>query len=84
MTTKERAIKITKENLHLVFGETSAPKRLEKISELYVPSEVLFVDPMGVFKTHEAISDVVTNLQAMGPGQVFSELGEHSCIRFVG
>jgi hypothetical protein len=81
MTTKDKAIQLTKDNLHLVFGETSAPKRLEKIGELYVPSsEALFVDPMGVFKTHEAISDMVAKLQALGPGQVFTEIGERSCI----
>jgi hypothetical protein len=79
MTTKDKAIQLTKENLHQVFGETSAPKRLEKIAEFYVPSsEVLLVEPTGVFKTHEGISDIVAKIQADTPGQVVSEIGECS------
>jgi lauroyl/myristoyl acyltransferase len=81
MTTKDKVIQLTKDNLQRVFGETSAPKRLEMIRELWVPSsEALFVDPLGVFKSHEAISDMVVKIQAINPGQGFTEIGESSYI----
>lgn len=77
MTTKDQAIQLTKENLHSVFGEKDTQKRLQKLSELWVPdSEALFIDPLGAFKSHKAISDMVSRLQESGPGQVFTELSK--------
>lgn len=81
MTTKEKAIQITKDNLLLVFGEDSTPKRLEKISELYAPSsEVFLADPWAISKTHEGISNIVTKVKSQSPGYVVSEIGECFCI----
>jgi hypothetical protein len=77
--SKAQAIQLTKDNLHIVFGETDVNKRLETISNLYVQSsEVLFIDPMGAFRSHQAISDMVSKLQEMGPGDVFSEIGVYA------
>ncbi|KAH7126950.1 hypothetical protein B0J11DRAFT_290328 [Dendryphion nanum] len=77
MTSKAQAIQLTKDNLHRIFGETDEKKRLEAIASIWVPSsDLLFVDPLGVFKTHQGISDMVAKLQELGPGQVFSERGE--------
>lgn len=79
MATKEQAIQLMKDNIHLVFGERDVTKRLETISSSYVPSsEVLFIDPMGVHRSHQAISDYVSKLQEMGPEDVFSEIGMYS------
>jgi hypothetical protein len=79
MATKEQAIQLTKDNLHLVFGERDVTKRLETISVKYVlSSEVLFIDPMGVYRSHQAVSDMVSKLQEMGPEDVFSEIGMYS------
>ncbi|KAF2007196.1 hypothetical protein P154DRAFT_592409 [Amniculicola lignicola CBS 123094] len=77
MTTKETAIQLTRANLYSIFGETNPSTRLSKIAQLWVPdTEVLFIDPLGVFNTHQGISDMVAKLQDMGPGQVFTELSE--------
>lgn len=79
MTTKAQAVTLTKDNLHLIFGETSPEKRLDKISELWVPSsDVLFVEPHALIKSHQGISDMVAKLQELGPGQVFSETSKPS------
>lgn len=75
MTTKETAISLTKFNLFDIFGETDAAKRLSSIGKVWVPSgECHFVDPMGIYKTHQGISDMVAKLQEMSSGQVFREL----------
>ena len=77
MTSKSRAIAITTENLTLVFGETDASKRKQKLTDLwYGDNEVLFIDPLGVFKTHEAILGLIEKLLAMGVGLEFSAIGE--------
>ena len=79
MATKEQVIQLTKDNINLVFGESDVTKRLETISSIYAPdSDVLFVDPMGAHRSHQSISDMVSKLQEMGPGDVFSEIGMYS------
>jgi hypothetical protein len=81
MTTKAQAIHLIKQNLHAIFGERNIEKRLFKIANLWVSSnDVLFVDAMGVFKSHQAISGMVDKILAMGgPEDVFSELSKHCC-----
>lgn len=78
MTTQSQATSLTKANLHSIFGERNPQTRLSNIAKLWVPSsDVLFVDPTGVFKTHEAISEMVNQILAMsGPDDVFSELSK--------
>jgi hypothetical protein len=80
MATKDRAIELTKQNLHAIFGERNIEKRLSSIASLWVSSsDVLFVDAMGVFKSHQAISDMVDKILSMGgPEYVFSETSKHS------
>lgn len=78
-TTKESAIALTKSNLFHVFGEPNATKRLSVISEIWAPSgECLFIEPGGVFKTHQSINDMITKLQEGISGQVFCELSKFS------
>jgi|SRR5690242_1115073 len=76
MTSQNRAIELTKLNLHSIFGERAAEKRLHTIMKTWGASgELLFVDEMGVFKTHEAISGVVDKIQSLGdPDDSFVEL----------
>ncbi|OAK97861.1 hypothetical protein IQ06DRAFT_296138 [Phaeosphaeriaceae sp. SRC1lsM3a] len=80
-STKESVIALTKLNLFDVFGETDATKRLAMIRESWVPSgECHFVDPNGVFKTHESINDMVTELQKMIAGQEFREMSDYTVL----
>lgn len=76
MTSQNRAIELTKLNLHSIFGERAAEKRLHTILKIWGASgEVSFVDETGVFKTHEAISGVVEKIQSFGdPDDGFVEL----------
>lgn len=74
MTTKERAIELTKLNLHAIFGERDVRERMVVISSLWA-STPHFVDQMGVFKSHQAISDMVDTILGMGgPEDTFAEL----------
>ncbi|KAH8810929.1 hypothetical protein F5884DRAFT_897452 [Xylogone sp. PMI_703] len=77
MTSSTTVTKLVQENLREVFGESDPKKRLSALSRLWVPSsESLFVDPLGVFRSHEAISDLVGSLHVQYPGMAFSERGE--------
>jgi hypothetical protein len=53
------------------------PTRMQAIADLWVPSpDVVFVDALGVFKSHEAISGMVDKIQGMGgDGDEFIALG---------
>ncbi|KAF2741548.1 hypothetical protein EJ04DRAFT_507321 [Polyplosphaeria fusca] len=82
MTTKETAIKLTRDNLMHIFGESDEAKRLKTIETLWFPSgECMFIDAMGVFKTHQAISGMVSQLEEMNPGQVFTELSSYDVLQ---
>jgi hypothetical protein len=77
MTTQAQAIALTKANLHTIFSEPNSETRLAALARLWVPStSSLFIDPDGVYKTHEAISDMIEKLLAGGDtqGASFSEL----------
>ncbi|KAH7402596.1 hypothetical protein BKA66DRAFT_449117 [Pyrenochaeta sp. MPI-SDFR-AT-0127] len=78
MTARSRAVELTKLNLSAIFGEKNVQTRLKTIANLWVPSsEVFFLDSMGVFKSHEAISGMVDHIQSLaGPQNDFVELGE--------
>lgn len=78
MTSKARAVELTKLNIFAVFGEIDVQQRLKNITETWVPSdEVFFVDAMGVFKSHEAISNLVGQIQGLGgPTDEFVELSK--------
>lgn len=79
MTTSTAIAKFLQDNLYSVFAETDPPKRLAAMSRLWVPSsESLFVDPIGLFRSHDAISDLIDTLQKKHPGMVFTELGINS------
>lgn len=81
MTSQETAIALTKSNLHAIFSEKDITKRLQAISSLWVSLDALFIDPLGVFKSHQAISDMVDKIQSMGgPEDVFTELSEWPCL----
>ena len=78
MTSPEDVTSIVRENLHLVFGEEDPEKRLSELSRLWVPSsKSLFIDPLGLFRGYEAISNLISSLQAQYPGMIFTELGKH-------
>lgn len=78
MTFQARAIELTKLNIHAIFDEKDAAKRLQSISSMWGASgEVLFVEATGVFKTHKAISNMVEKIQALGsPQDEFVELSK--------
>lgn len=76
MTSSSTVSKISLDNLHLVFDEPDPAKRLAELSRLWVQSpDCMFIDPEGVYRSHEAISDVSGALQKRYPGAVFTELG---------
>ncbi|KAJ4992663.1 NTF2-like domain protein [Stagonosporopsis vannaccii] len=83
MTSQIRAIELTKLNLHNIFGERNAAKRIRTISNIWGENgEIMFVDNMGVFKTHEAISSVVEKIQNLGgPEDIFIELSDIECLK---
>ena len=75
MTTQEQAIQITKDDLHLIFGESDVTKRKKSLSKLWVSSsDSACISPFGVEDSHQAISDLVDKLFAQTPGLVFKEL----------
>jgi hypothetical protein len=78
MTSRPRAIQLTSLNLSAIFGERHVPTRLTAIADLWVPSgDALFVDPSGVFKTHDAIGGMVDRILGMGgPEDGFFELSK--------
>lgn len=77
MTSSKDVNTIVRENLHLVFGERDPDKRLTTLSRLWVPSsKSLFIDTLGLFCGHEAISNLISSLHARYPGMVFTELGK--------
>ncbi|KAJ5443930.1 uncharacterized protein N7458_007802 [Penicillium daleae] len=76
MTSPKDVTSIVRENLHLVFGEADPEKRLAELSRLWVPSsKSLFIDPLGLFRGHEAINNLISSLHAQYPGMAFTELG---------
>ena len=79
MTSSSTVSKISLDNLHLVFDELDPAKRLAELSRLWVPSpDCMFIDPEGVYRSHEAVSDVTGALQKRYPGAVFTELGNQA------
>jgi hypothetical protein len=76
-TPQSRAVDLTLLNLTDIFGQKDEPTRMEAIANLWVPSaDVLFVDALGVFKSHEAIGEMVEKIQGMGgEGDEFAALG---------
>jgi hypothetical protein len=76
MTSQARAIELTRLNIHKIFGERDVLRRLEVMADLWVISgESLFVDPLDMCKTHEAISAVIDKFQSLGgPEDRFVEL----------
>ncbi|KAF2876900.1 hypothetical protein BDV95DRAFT_614175 [Massariosphaeria phaeospora] len=78
MTARSTAISLTRSNLTSIFSEPNANARLSAIQQLWAPSgDCLFIDALGVFKSHQAISDMVEKILGMGSeGDVFTELDE--------
>ena len=78
MTSHKDVTSVVRENLHLVFGEKDPGKRLAELSRLWVPSsKSLFIDPLGLFRGHEAINNLISSLHTQYPGMAFTELGKH-------
>ncbi|KAK6344641.1 hypothetical protein TWF718_006599 [Orbilia javanica] len=73
MASAELITTILKENLYGVFGSSSHEERLKNLARLWNP-DALFIDPLGVFKTHEEVSNAVAGLHQ--EGWVFTELSE--------
>jgi hypothetical protein len=57
--------------MHRVFDETDLDKRKAAIADLWV-EDGLFIDPVGVFRGHEAISTAVDGLHETIPGSLFT------------
>ncbi|KAF2632531.1 hypothetical protein BU25DRAFT_487009 [Macroventuria anomochaeta] len=83
MTSQIRAAELTKLNIHAIFGEKDAAKRLQVISSTWaVSGEILFVDATGVYKAHDAISAMVEKIQSLGgPDDEFVDLSEVECLK---
>ncbi|KAF2823452.1 hypothetical protein CC86DRAFT_372402 [Ophiobolus disseminans] len=83
MTSHSRATQLTSLNLSAIFSERHIPTRLATIASLWVSSgDALFVDPLGVFKTHDAISGMVDRILSMGSERdEFFELSEVECLQ---
>jgi len=83
-TPQSRAIDLTLLNLTNIFGQKDKTTRMQAIADLWAPSsDVLFVDTLGVFKSHEAISEMVEKIQGMsGEGDEFVALGTYIDRRF--
>ncbi|KAI4911702.1 hypothetical protein J4E90_006519 [Alternaria incomplexa] len=82
-TPQSRAIDLTLLNLTNIFGQKDKTTRMQAIADLWAPSsDVLFVDTLGVFKSHEAISEMVEKIQGMsGEGDEFVALGNVACLK---
>ncbi|RYN31483.1 hypothetical protein AA0112_g6459 [Alternaria arborescens] len=85
-TPQSRAKSLTLLNLSSIFGQKDVPTRMQAIADLWVPSaDVLFVDALGVFKSHEAISEMVDKIQSMGEaGDEFVALDDVECLKHDG
>lgn len=76
MTSTQEVSKILHDNLFHVFGEEDYEKRLASLSQLWVAdSECIFIDPMGIFRTHKDISDFIGKLLGDNVGKVFTVRG---------
>ncbi|KAF3210219.1 hypothetical protein TWF106_010752 [Orbilia oligospora] len=73
MASADLITSILKENLYEIFGSPSHENRLQNLARLWNP-DALFIDPFGVFKTHEEVSNAISGLQQ--EGWVFTELSE--------
>ncbi|EGX48577.1 hypothetical protein AOL_s00080g206 [Orbilia oligospora ATCC 24927] len=73
MASADLITSILKENLYEIFGSPSHEDRLQNLARLWNP-DALFIDPFGVFKTHEEVSNAISGLQQ--EGWVFTELSE--------
>ncbi|KAI4945401.1 hypothetical protein J4E86_009288 [Alternaria arbusti] len=82
-TSQSCAIDLTLLNLTDIFGQKDKTTRTQAVADLWVPSsDVFFVDALGVFKSHEAISEMVEKIQGMsGEGDEFVALGNVECLK---
>lgn len=66
---------LMEKNLHMVFGERDAERRLAAIKEIYAEDAILF-EPHAAAKGHAAISDAVSGLLNTLPSDfTFSAVG---------
>ena len=74
---------LLKRNLHEVFAERDADRRLAAITELFAP-DCIFSSPKGRHLGRDAVNHAVTALQARLPDHVFSELGDAQTLQDAG
>jgi len=83
MTSSSAVSKIYLDNFHLVFDEPDPAIRLAEHYRLWVSSlDCMFIDPEGVYHSHEAVSDMSSALQKRYPGAVFAELDSQASASF--
>ena len=69
--------------LHRVFGERDEEKRISAIAEI-LAEDIVFSDPDGIFRGHQAVNERVRSLLEGAPGFVFSEAGPVREVRDLG
>jgi hypothetical protein len=73
MSSTQEVSTILEDNLFQVFGEANHDKRLAALAKLWTAdSDCLFIDPMGVFRTHNDISTFIGKLQEKHDGKIFT------------
>ncbi|NKF23805.1 nuclear transport factor 2 family protein [Solimonas marina] len=63
------------ENLQRVFGEGDDNARLATVERIYA-KDAVFVEPHGVFRGWQAISDIAGKIRAMHPSFRYTPIGE--------
>jgi hypothetical protein len=77
MSSTEAVSKLLQDNLFLVFGEADREKRWAALTQLWVAdTECLFIDPIGVFRTHKDISNLIDTILEQNTGKVFTVRGK--------
>lgn len=61
LLSHEVAVKLAKQNLLGIFGERDPTKRLSRMQETYDP-DIIFHDPTGTVRGHEAVDTVISSL----------------------
>jgi hypothetical protein len=76
MTSKEQIIALSKGNIFDIFGGTSRDSRLTELEKQWHTSDILYIDPFSIARTHEEIEAVIVKMNESLPGSIFQSIGE--------
>jgi hypothetical protein len=74
MSMSDTIENLLKRNLHEIFGERDAAKRMAVIKETWT-EDCIFSDPHGHYVGHRALDGAIGTLHKRFPDYIFSELG---------